>query len=385
MMNPISRTWAEISLENIRYNCETIRASLPAGTRFLGVVKADAYGHGAVRVAETLEQAGADYLAVACLSEALELREAGIRMPILILGHTPAEYAEVLADHMITQSVSDLGKARAYSEALTGTGKTLTVHIKVDTGMSRLGFLVSGDHMTESVSAIAEAVSLPGLRAEGIFTHFAVSDEPGKENREYTLAQFGLFMSAIEKLGQKGITFPIRHCANTGATIHYPEMALDMVRPGLLLYGYGDDTGSFPAKPCMTLKTRVAAIKEYDEGTTVSYGRRFTAKRSTRVAVLCAGYADGLPRLSSGKCSYLTELGPAPQVGSICMDMCMIDITDLSASPDNAPCVREGSVVEIFGEHAPLTALSDAAMTIPYELLCAVSKRVPRIYTEDPD
>ena len=430
MTDLTSRTWAEISLENIRYNCETIRASLPAGTRFLGVVKADAYGHGAVRVAETLEQAGADYLAVACLSEALELREAGIRMPILILGHTPAEYAEVLADHMITQSVSDLGKACAYSEALTGTGKTLTVHIKVDTGMSRLGFLVSGDHMTESVSAIAEAVSLPGLRAEGIFTHFAVSDEPGKENREYTLAQFGLFMSAIEKLGQKGITFPIRHCANTGATIHYPEMALDMVRPGLLLYGYGDDTGSFPVKPCMTLKTRVAAIKEYDEGTTVSYGRRFTAKRPTRVAVLCAGYADGLPRLSSGKCSYLTELGPAPQVGSICMDMCMIDITDLPASTHTedtasqrttsdstqitsaltqmepalspmaptltpmapiltpmapqAPWVREGSVVEIFGEHAPLTALSDAAMTIPYELLCAVSKRVPRIYTSDP-
>ena len=239
--------------------------------------------------------------------------------------------------------------------------------------------------MTESVAAIAEAVSLPGLRAEGIFTHFAVSDEPGEENREYTLAQFGLFMSVIEKLGQKGITFPIRHCANTGATIHYPEMALDMVRPGLLLYGYGDDTGSFPVKPCMTLKTRVAAIKEYDEGTTVSYGRRFTAKRPTRVAVLCVGYADGLPRLSSGKCSYLTELGPAPQVGSICMDMCMIDITDLPASPDNAPCVREDSVVEIFGEHAPLTALSDAAMTIPYELLCAVSKRVPRIYTEVPD
>ena len=417
MTDSISRTWAEISLENIRYNCETIRATLPAGTRFLGVVKADAYGHGAVRVAKTLEQAGADYLAIACLSEALELREAGIRMPILILGHTPAEYAEVLADHMITQSVSDLGKARAYSEALAGTGKTLTVHIKVDTGMSRLGFLVSGDHMTESVTAIAEAASLPGLRAEGIFTHFAVSDEPGEENREYTLAQFGLFMSAIEKLGQKGITFPIRHCANTGATIHYPEMALDMVRPGLLLYGYGDDTGSFPVKPCMALKTRVAAIKEYDEGTTVSYGRRFTAKRPTRVAVLCAGYADGLPRLSSGKCSYLTELGPAPQVGSICMDMCMIDITDLPApthtegvaSPretsdstqitsalphmepaithmaPQAPCVREGSVVEIFGEHAPLTALSDAAMTIPYELLCAVSKRVPRIYTEDPD
>ena len=179
----------------------------------------------------------------------------------------------------------------------------------------------------------------------------------------------------IDAVGERGgIRFAIRHCANSGAVVHYPEMLLDMVRPGLLLYGYGDDTGKLGLKPCMRLMTRITTIKHYDSGTSVSYGRRYTTDRLTRMAVLAIGYADGLPRLCSNKCSFYTAGGYAPQRGSICMDMCMADVSDL---PDAAV---DGEV-EIFGEHCDICALSDAAQTIPYELLCAVSKRVPRVYS----
>ena len=369
------RTWAEISLANIRHNYDAIRSRLPAGCRFLGVVKADAYGHGAVPVARLLQDAGADYLAVAGVDEAMELRRSGIYLPILVLGHTPAEFTETLIRNDLTQAVTFLAKGEEYSREAARLGKTLRVHIKVDTGMSRLGFLCAGRHFDEGVANIIYACTLPGLQSEGIFTHFAVSDEPGEENERYTREQFALFLRVIDAVGESGgIHFTIRHCANSGAVVHYPEMLLDMVRPGLLLYGYGDDTGTLGLMPCMRLMTRITTIKHYDSGTSVSYGRRFTTDRLTRMAVLAIGYADGLPRLCSNKCSFYTAGGYAPQRGSICMDMCMADVSDL---PD---AVVDGEV-EIFGEHCDICALSGAAQTIPYELLCAVSKRVPRVYS----
>lgn len=368
------RTWAEISLENIRYNYETIRKSIPEGCRFLGVVKADAYGHGAVPVAKTLEAAGADYLAVACLDEALELRRAGIKMPLLILGPTPPEYAEVLADHRITQAVAGPIAAAQYSEACVKAGKKLKVHIAADTGMSRIGFLCTGDHAQEGIDGIEQACRLPGLDVEGIFTHFAVSDESGEENETYTRKQFFYFMQTIERLEKKGIRFRIRHCANSGATLHYlPEFALDMVRPGLLQYGYGDEAEKLGLKPCMRLMTRIALVKEYEAGTTVSYGRHFTADCPTKIGVLGIGYADGLHRCVSSKAVFWSKGKEIPQVGNICMDMCMVDL-------NGAPELGIGDEVEIFGEHARLEQLAKLAGTIPYELLCSVTKRVPRIY-----
>lgn len=368
------RSWAEIYTDNIRHNYRSIRSQLPEGCRFLGVVKADAYGHGALRVSQLLQEEGADYLAVSCLDEAIELRDGGITMPILILGHTPKEYVRTLIDNNITQAVTCLAKALEFSEEAQKLGKTLKVHIKVDTGMSRLGFLCRGEYFDEGVSNIITSCKLPGLEAEGIFTHFAVSDEEGEDNREYTLAQFKLFTDVISKVEELGvIKFEIRHCANSGATVNYPEMYLDMVRPGLLLYGYGDTSGRFRLKPCMSLITTVSTIKFYEPGTDVSYGRRFTTERRTRMGVLAIGYADGVPRTISNKCSFYTKGGPAPQRGSICMDMCMIDLTDV-------PEVDVGSEVELFGANNSIYQLSDAAMTIPYELLCAVSKRVPRVY-----
>ena len=369
------RTWAEINLDNLRHNYESIRAALPEKCRFLGVVKADAYGHGAPTVARLLQSCGADYLAVSCLDEALELRDGGITMPILILGHTPHEYTGTLINNDITQTVTCLAKALEYSSEAERLGKTLKIHIKLDTGMSRLGFLCSGAHFDEGVQNVIDSCRLPGIMPEGVFTHFAVSDDPGEvSSEEYTRTQFALFTSVIDAVRERGgISFPIRHCANSGAVVNFPEMALDMVRPGLLLYGYGDNTGRLNLKPCMRLVTTVSTIKIYEPGTCVSYGRRFVTERRTRMGVLGIGYADGLPRLISNKCSFAAGGGYAPQRGNICMDMCMVDLSDL-------PEVDVGSEVEVFGEHNDINLLSDAACTIPYELLCAVSKRVPRVY-----
>jgi len=367
------RTWAEISPENIRHNYRAIRAALPEGCRFLGVVKANAYGHGALTVSQTLQDCGADYLAVSCLDEALELRDGGITMPILILGHTPEEYTRLLLENRITQTVSNLAKAEAYSAEVQRLGGTLKVHVAIDSGMSRLGFLCAGEHFDAGVDNITRACSLPGLEAEGVFTHFAVSDEPGEDNERYTREQFRLFCAVIDAAGARGgVHFAIRHCANSGAVVNYPEMCLDMVRPGLLLYGYGDDSGRLGLKPCMRFVSKVTTIKHYAPGTDVSYGRRFTTARETRMGVLGVGYADGLPRLCSNHCAFAVEGGVAPQRGSICMDMCMVDLTGL-------PEVKVGSEAEIFGPARPIEELAQAAQTIPYELLCAVSKRVPRV------
>ncbi len=261
------RSWAEISLPNIRHNYEAIRAALPEGCRFLGVVKADAYGHGALPVSRLLQKAGADYLAVSCLDEALELRRGGITMPILILGHTPPEYTGMLIEEDLTQTVSALAKAKEYSAAARELGKTLRVHIKLDTGMSRLGFLCAGDYFDIGVGNVIASCHLPNLEPEGIYTHFAVSDEEGEENEAYTRQQFKLFTDVIAAAKERGgVEFAIRHCANSGAVVHYPEMALDMVRPGLLLYGYGDESGRLGLRPCMRLVTTVSTIKHYEAG-----------------------------------------------------------------------------------------------------------------------
>lgn len=370
------RSWAEISLPNIRHNYRAIRASLPEGCRFLGIVKADAYGHGALPVARLLQSEGAEYLAVSCLDEALELRQGGISMPILILGHTPHEYTQTLIENHITQTITCLAKALEYSAEAQALGQELKIHIKLDTGMSRLGFLCSGEYFQEGLENVSRSCRLPGLVPEGIYTHFAVSDETDKGSQDYTRQQFRLFCDFLSALKtQAGLEFPIRHCANSGAVANYPEMALDMVRPGLLLYGYGDG-GRLGLKPCMRLVTTVSTIKFYEPGTYLSYGRRYQTSERSRIGVLAIGYADGLPRLISNKCSFAAPGGFAPQRGTICMDMCMVDLSQL-------PQVDVDSEIELFGQRSDIYKLAEAASTIPYELLCAVSKRVPRVYIED--
>lgn len=377
MESTLKRTWSEIDLDALIHNYRTLRKKIGEGVKFLGVVKADAYGHGSVTVAKTLEEEGADYLAVSSIDEAMELRVNGIKMPILILGHTPKEQVRNLIDYDITQAVTCRAKAVEYSKEAVDYKKTLKIHIKVDTGMSRLGYLCDDDMFSTGVDGICDAINMPGLFAEGIFTHFAVSDEEGEENTEYTKHQFSLFTDVINSVEAKtGKKFLIKHCANTGAVYKYPETYLDMVRPGLLLYGYGEYAKAMGLKPVMTLKTVISTVKVYPEGTKISYGGIYTTDRKTRIGVIPYGYADGFFRALSNKCSLMTPEGPAKQRGKICMDMSMIDITDMNS-------VDVGTEIEIFGKTNPIETMAEIAGTIPYELTCAVSKRVPRTYIKD--
>ena len=371
----LRRTWAEIDLDALEHNFQILQDRVGADTGVVGVVKADAYGHGALQTARTLEKLGAAYLAVSSLDEGRELRHSGITMPILILGHTPEEYVPQLLAYNMTQAITCEAKAVAYNEAAARCGGVLRCHIKVDTGMSRLGFLCAGRHFEEGVAGAAHACRMPHLDVEGIFTHFAVSDEPGTENEAFTRQQFDLFCRFVTALESRGCTFRFRHCANSGAVVNYPEMKLDMVRPGILLYGCGDGAEELGLRPVMSLKTTVSTIKVFDPDCTISYGRLYRTDRPTRTGVLPIGYADGFFRCLSNRCSVMTPDGPARVLGRICMDMCMIDLND-------KPRVQVGSEVEIFGQHSRVDDLAALAGTIPYELTCAVSKRVPRVYLQ---
>ena len=377
----LKRTWAEIDLDAVEHNFRVLKERA-GGARFLAVVKADAYGHGAVHVAKLMQELSADYLAVSNLEEAIEIRRADVSLPILILGHTPEEYVPHLIRWNVTQAVSNRAKGLAYSEAVqayraeTGDADAvLKVHIKLDTGMTRVGFLCAGDMTESAVASIAEVCSLPGIDAEGIFTHFSVSDEPDDpDNVRYTEAQLALFTEMTERLAAAGCTFRIRHCANSGAVVNFTEATrFDMVRPGILLYGCGDGAAELGLKPAMRLMTTVSVIRYPGEGASISYGRMYTLKKKSRVGVLPIGYADGLLRALSNRAVFYSAAGPVRQIGRICMDMCMVDL-------DYMPDVDIGSEIEIFGPENPVDGLARTAGTIPYELLCAVNKRVPRIF-----
>lgn len=374
MLEDKKRSWAEIKLSGIAYNYYAMRDRLPQNCKFMGIVKADAYGHGAVQIARYLETLKCDYLAVACIDEAAELRAAGIWLPILILGATRPEFAERLFELDAAQTVGDLTLARAYSSAAVRLGKTLKVHLKLETGMGRLGFDVKNGGIDEALAALR----LPGLEPEGVFTHFAAPDELKKD--AYTKMQFRVFAEAVDRLkAVSGVHFAIRHCANSGAVVNYPEMHLDMVRPGIALYGIypGPDTGGLGLAPVMELKSRIAAISDHEAGDCISYGCTFTAEKRMRVAVLPIGYADGLHRVLSGKLDVLIHGQRCRQLGRICMDMCMVDVTDV---PEAAP----GDVATIFGHdgEAEISAdeVAEKAGTIPYEVFCALTKRIPRVY-----
>ncbi len=373
MESTLRRTWAEINLDHLIHNYKSLRAHVGEKVKFLGVVKADAYGHGALHVARVLQEQGADYLGVSSLDEARELRHNGITLPILLLGHTPVEQVPLLLENNITQTVTCEAKALEYNEAAKKCGGKLKIHIKLDTGMSRLGFLCDGVHFESGVERVYHACNLEHLEAEGIFTHFAVADEEDEESCAFTKGQFALFMKMISALEERGMHFALRHCANSGGVANHPEAYLDMVRPGILLYGYGEHAEKLGMKPVMSLKSVVNTIKIYEADTDVSYGRLYTTEKRSRLGVLPIGYADGFFRCLSNRCTLATKYGPAPLRGRICMDMSMIDLSDL-------PGIQVGDEVEIFGGNNSLNHLAALAGTIPYELTCAVSKRVPRVF-----
>lgn len=370
------RTWAEIDLNALEHNYHTLRCMLPEGCKLLAPVKADAYGHGAVPVSKKLETLGIDYLAVACIDEGLELRRAGVKVPILILGYTDPIWAQELMDNDLTQGVFDEETAQRLSLAAVKAGKRITVHMKTDTGMSRLGLMCDEGELEETLETMARMYALPGLWWEGIFTHFSHAD--GSE--EYTMLQFTRFLDLLDRLKEKGVTFEIRHCAASAAVLNYPCTYLDMVRPGISFYGHYPDPAceglDGPGlESLMTLKSKVISVKTVPAGTAVSYGRTHTVGRETQLAVLAIGYGDGLPRSCSDKLWVWLRGGYAKVVGRICMDQCMVDVTDL-------PGVKPGDVAEIYGPHVPVEDAAALAGTIQYELLCNVNKRVSRVYVD---
>ena len=379
-MKLLKRTWADISMDNLSHNYHLLRSKIPGDCRFLGVVKADAYGHGAVPVSRQLVDLGADYLAVSNLEEAVQLRRSYIRLPILILGYTPAFYAEDMVDMGIRQEVHSLEYAAQLSEALAGTGKRLKIHFKLDTGMSRLGFFAYDNE--QSLDQIRMAASMEGLLPEGIFMHFPVADSLSPADRDFTALQFRRFMTMVEALEAGGLRFKLRHCCNSAATLLYPEYALDMVRPGIATYGISPSEeleGRFDLRPLMSLRTTVSQIRPFDAGIRVSYGGTYVTPAPRSIAVLAIGYADGLSRSLSNRACFLLRGKRIPVVGRICMDMCMVDVTEV-------PEARVGDVVTVFGSDGgasiPVDDLAKATGTIPYETLCSINKRTPRFYLD---
>ena len=371
------RTWAEIDLDALAHNYHTLRAMAPAGCRFLGLVKANAYGHGAVPVARKLQALGADMLAVATVDEGEELRRGGITLPILCLGQIPPQLAGRLLEWDITQTVEDLETGRALSEAARAAGKVLKIHVKLDTGMSRLGFLWrAGEDNAALLSDIQALCALPGLEAEGMFTHFADADR----NEAYTMAQLEKFLDAKAALEARDVTFKICHCGASAAVLQYPCTHMDMIRPGIALYGYypvpeleGLDGPGL--RPVMAVKSRIAAVHSLPAGTCVSYGCTATLERDSRLAVVPIGYGDGYPRQLSNRMVMGIRGALCPVVGRICMDMCMVDVTDL-------PQVRAGDVATVYGPGLTEKA-AELCGTIVYELLCDVSPRISRVYLEN--
>lgn len=367
------RTWAEIDLAALEHNYRALRALAPQGCRFLGLCKADAYGHGALPVAKKLQELGADMLAVACVDEAAQLRRGGITLPILCLGKTPLELTPMLLEYNVTQAVEDLETGEALSQAAQAAGKKLTIHVKLDTGMSRLGFFWRQDTAQETADRIAKLCRLPGLEAEGMFTHFADAD--GDET--YTMDQFTRFLDAKAALEQRGITFKICHCAASAAVLNYPCTHMDMIRPGVALYGYYPAPGmeglDGPGlEPVMTVKSRIAAVRALPKGTCVSYGCTATLERDSRLAVVPIGYGDGYPRGLSNRMTMKIRGQECPVVGRICMDMCMVDVTDVpDAAAGDEAVVYDGPLMERAAQ------LTD---TIVYELMCHIAPRIPRVY-----
>ena len=367
------RTCVEIDKSALKSNIEEIRRITSPDADIMAVVKADAYGHGAYEVAKTLLDNGADGLCIATIGEAVHLRQSGITSRLLILGGTDIVSYEDAVLYNIDLAIYDKKSAEALSNEAVRQGRVCDIHIKLDTGMGRIGFPTDGSALNE----IAEICSLPGINPYGIFSHFAVADT---DDDEYTYKQFEAFTKTVEDLKALGVSFRKRHICNSAGILRFPDMHMDMVRAGLILYGYkpaGCPEGytDIDLKPVMTWYAKVVHVKTVPEGTSVSYGRHFKASRPTKVITVSVGYADGLSRRLSNGFELLVNGERLPIIGNVCMDMCMLDATDMNGD------VKPGDIVTIFGKGRSADELADALGTISYEITCDVGKRVQRIFT----
>lgn len=371
-MKYLHRTWAEVNLDALVHNFKLIKSKTDA--KIFSVIKANAYGHSVDIVAPALDTAGTDYFAVSNLDEAKELRALGIKKPVLILGYTPPTCAKELSDFDLIQTVFSYEFAEKLNENATASGVTVNTHIKLDTGMGRIGFDFRNEGFNELVD-VRRLQRFKSLNFEGVFTHFAMSDS----DEAYTKEQYERFVSAIEYLENEGFDFKIKHCCNSAAFLNFKEMHLDAVRPGIILYGLTPDENMNIDKdflPVMSFKSVVSMVKRVSAGETVSYGRTHTFKSNAKVATVTAGYADGVLRLLSNKGRVLINGKSAPIVGRICMDQFCVDVTDIDD-------VKAGDTVTIFGEGLPVEEFAKNADTINYEIVCGLSKRVPRIYIKN--
>jgi alanine racemase len=371
-MSSIGRpTRAEVDLSAIRRNVAALRSLLKPSVRFCAVVKANGYGHGAAQVASAALRAGADYLAVAILDEALALRSAGLTSPILILGHTPPAQSHLVAENDLTQTIYNLAQIEALGAAGAALGRPVKVHLKVDTGMGRLGV-----EPGQASDFARSAARQQGLIIEGVYTHFAQADSRDKTSARRQLAAFHSALEAIEALG---LSIPLRHAANSAAILDLPETHLDMVRAGISIYGLwpsGETSRPVELSPAMKFKTSIAMLKRVPAGTPLSYGETYLTTAMADIATLPVGYADGWSRRLSGRAVTLVAGRPAPVVGRICMDQCLIDVTGI-------PGLAEGDEVLLFGgPDLPVEEPATLLGTINYELVCLVGQRVPRVYHE---
>lgn len=372
-MDFLRRTWAEIDLDALIHNLK-IANSPNIGCKTMAVVKANAYGHNVEFIAPALDNAGADAFAVSNIEEAVQLREIGITKPILILSYTPVDLVDVIFRHNISQCVYCSDYAAALSEAAVKKGICIKVHIKLDTGMSRIGF----DCRSGSLCGIEDAIcaaTLPGFEIEGIFTHFAYSDRTPEGDDGFTNEQFSKFIAATKRFEANGIHPPIYHCCNSAACLLDRDKHLQYTRPGIILYGLTPNSDlelGGTLIPVMTLKSVISMVKTISPGDTVSYGRTYKAATQRRIATISAGYADGYPRLLSNKGFVLINGKKAPIVGRVCMDQMTVDVTDIGD-------VSIGQEVILFGKDLPVDELAQIVGTINYEMVCNISHRVPRI------
>lgn len=377
-MKQYSRIYAQIDLDAVAYNFESMRKNIRKDTKIVAVIKADGYGHGAVPIAHLAE--GYDYIwgfAAATAEEAFQLRKSGIQKPILILGYVFEEHYKELIQEDIRPVVFKEDMAVKLSEEACRQGKRAVVHLGLDTGMTRIGFR-DDDH---SVKVIKEISALPGIEIEGMFTHFARADEADKK---WANIQFERYLAFADKLERAGVSIPLKHCSNSAGIIDLPQANLNLARAGITIYGiYPSEEvkkEKVPLKPVMSLKSHVSFIKEVEAGVQISYGGTFTTEKKSRIATIPVGYADGYPRMLSGKGYVLIHGQRAPITGRVCMDQFMVDVTELND-------VKELDEVTLLGEDNGETIfveeLSELCGRFPYEFVCDISKRVPRIYKKD--
>ena len=382
-MDFIKRTWAEIDLDALDYNIKSIKSKMEPEHKVMGIVKADAYGHGDGFVARKLQAGGFDWFGVSNIEEGMSLRNEGITKPILVLGYTPASCVEILCQQSITNATVGIEHARSLQEAAAAANVVVEGHIKLDTGMTRVGFQTDDADFDQSLKDIIEVSKMPNVKITGIFTHHAVADSYTGDNPDFTRMQFARFDKMVTALQDAGVHVGLRHCANSATTIAYPERHIDMCRSGIITYGMlpsGECEGMIDLKPLMTVKSTIGLVKHVPAGSQLSYGRTYTAETDRRIATIPIGYADGYNRALSNKAKMIVHGKYAPVVGRVCMDQLMIDVTDI-------PEAKMGDEVIVVGtdgdKHFTFDDMAAILGTINYELPCVLTKRVPRVYKEN--